>query len=80
MPRKNFPLWELVAENRHALRAEIHEWSDAEEQERVLLQIVDGLVSAERRNAGHLFSADCKLQSLPLASPAALPKALRVPN
>ncbi|KAG6504361.1 inorganic pyrophosphatase 2-like [Zingiber officinale] len=76
MPRKNFPLWELVAENPHALRAEIHEWSDAEEQERVLLRIVDGLVSAERRNAGHLVSADCKLQSLPpLASPV-----LRVPN
>ncbi|KAK4395157.1 Inorganic pyrophosphatase 1 [Sesamum angolense] len=26
MPRKNYPVWDLICENRALLRAEIHEW------------------------------------------------------
>ncbi|KAG6505572.1 hypothetical protein ZIOFF_037935 [Zingiber officinale] len=30
MPRKNYPLWDLILSNHHPLEAEVHEWSNAE--------------------------------------------------
>ena len=40
MPRKNFPVWELICENRDIVKAEIHEWSDGDEFARILLQLI----------------------------------------
>ncbi|WOL08185.1 hypothetical protein Cni_G16937 [Canna indica] len=78
MPRKNYPLWDLIVDNPQALRAEIHEWSNAEELERVLLQLISE--SVDRTNEDQLKSADCKFHTLQLSSHEALPKALPVPN
>lgn len=41
MPRKNYPLWDLICTTPSLIKAEIHDWSSGEEQERVLLQLID---------------------------------------
>ncbi|XP_022151617.1 inorganic pyrophosphatase 1-like [Momordica charantia] len=41
MPRKNFPIWELISQNPLVIKAEIHEWSDGEELERILLRLIN---------------------------------------
>ncbi|CAI0462110.1 unnamed protein product [Linum tenue] len=47
MPRMNFPVWELISRNPILIKAEIHEWSDGEDLEHVLLQIVEGLLNRQ---------------------------------
>ena len=47
MPRKNFPLWDLVSQNPHVVKAEIHEWSDGEELGRILLRLINTISTAE---------------------------------
>ncbi|XVF74438.1 hypothetical protein PTKIN_Ptkin13bG0110300 [Pterospermum kingtungense] len=77
MPRKNFPVWDLICKNPMLIKAEIHEWSDGEELELVLLQLIN-MISAEE-NSAQLISVDCKLQTIS-ASAHALPQALPVPQ
>ncbi|XP_065869213.1 inorganic pyrophosphatase 2-like [Euphorbia lathyris] len=73
MPRKNYPVWDLISRNPMVIKAEMHEWIDGEDFERILLEIIAGIsVSID-----HLFSADCKLQTIPIS---AMPKALSVPH
>ncbi|KAJ6713286.1 PHOSPHATASE ORPHAN 1 2 [Salix purpurea] len=61
MPRKNFPLWALISKNPLLITAEIHEWIDGGEMERVLLQIIERISREEiSSNSAQLFSADCK--------------------
>ncbi|OAY36531.1 inorganic pyrophosphatase 1 [Manihot esculenta] len=81
MPRKNFPVWDLICRNPMLIKAEIHEWTDGEELERVLLQII-GASSMEDSNgkSAQLFSADCKLQTITIGAHEAFPKALAVPQ
>lgn len=38
MPRKDYPLWRLIHDNIHAMKAEIHGWSNHSELEKLLLQ------------------------------------------
>ncbi|CAL9105671.1 unnamed protein product [Musa textilis] len=80
MPRKNYPLWQLIVDNPQALRAGIHEWSNAEELERVLLRLINESASADRGSTSQLISVDCKFQTLPPSSIEAFPKSLPVPN
>lgn len=77
MPRKNYPLWDLICKNRVHMKAEIHEWSDGEDLERVLLQLINAISMEE---ANKLFSVDCMFGSIPMAAHQALPKALSVPH
>ncbi|GMI77940.1 phosphoethanolamine/phosphocholine phosphatase 1 [Hibiscus trionum] len=81
MPRKNFPVWDLICRNPVLIKAEIHGWSDGEEQEKVLLQRIN-MVSVEGDDDKSLLSissADCKLQTISASAPA-LPQALPVPQ
>ncbi|KAK1577414.1 hypothetical protein Q3G72_021583 [Acer saccharum] len=74
MPRKDFPVWELICQNKKQFVAEIHEWSDGEELEHVLLHLINSIVSSMEENnnnnnngssSSHLVSAvDCKLQTI----------------
>nr|GMD41222.1 inorganic pyrophosphatase 3-like [Ipomoea batatas] len=41
MPRKEFPLWECIFNNPGLIKAEVHEWSNGEELEMILLQLID---------------------------------------
>ena len=82
MPRKNFPLWELICRNPGVIKAEIHEWSDGEELEDVLLHLIKK-ISEENNNsaaaaaAAMLIPVDCKFETM---SAQALPQALPVPH
>ncbi|KAH7565450.1 hypothetical protein JRO89_XS09G0208400 [Xanthoceras sorbifolium] len=88
MPRKNFPLWDLIFTNPIRIKAEIHEWTDGEELEKVLLQIINTISLEEEEGkstcASQLLSAsDCKLQTISASASAAheaLPQALSVPH
>ncbi|KAJ0985308.1 hypothetical protein J5N97_003664 [Dioscorea zingiberensis] len=45
MARKVYPLWELASENAKLIKADIHEWSNGEELERILTQLSPTLMS-----------------------------------
>ncbi|KAK3220164.1 hypothetical protein Dsin_014134 [Dipteronia sinensis] len=86
MPRKNFPLWNLIFSNPIQIKAEIHEWTDGEELEKVLLQIINK-ISLEEDEEGKstcdaqlLSASDCKLQIISASAHEALPQALSVPQ
>ncbi|GKF49510.1 inorganic pyrophosphatase 2-like protein [Tanacetum coccineum] len=80
MPRKDFPVWDLICKNRQLVKADVHEWSDGESLERVLLQIIASIISVDDMknnvdNTSQLF--DCKFETITLE---ALPKPLYVPH
>ena len=84
MPRKNYPVWDLICKNRDNIKAEIHEWSDGEELELILLRLITTIsIDEEDRNSNNsaqLFSVDCKFQTIPMAAHETLPRALPVPH
>eukprot|EP00268_Persea_americana_P021573 TRINITY_DN21511_c0_g2_i2.p1 TRINITY_DN21511_c0_g2~~TRINITY_DN21511_c0_g2_i2.p1 ORF type:complete len:278 (+),score=57.69 TRINITY_DN21511_c0_g2_i2:84-917(+) len=80
MPRKNFPLWELISSNPLLIKAEVHEWSYGEELGRVLLHLINKAQIEDSTTSAQLISADCKFQTMPLSSHDALPRTLPVPH
>ncbi|XP_073146531.1 inorganic pyrophosphatase 2-like [Henckelia pumila] len=80
MPRKYFPVWHLICENRHLLRAEIHEWVDGGDLERILLKLIENINihGSNDSNSILLLSSDCKLETVSLSSHEPLPLPLRV--
>lgn len=80
MPRKNYPLWELIAEDPTVVKAEVHEWSNGEEQERILLQLIRPLLLADGNSSSQLLSVDCKLETIPMAAHEAVLQPLPVPH
>ncbi|XP_074312418.1 inorganic pyrophosphatase 2-like [Silene latifolia] len=80
MPRKNFPVWDLISENPSLIRAEIHEWTDGAELEQVLLSTIQDIICKEDGNSmAQFLNLDCKLETMPISTHEALPKVLRVP-
>uniref|UniRef100_J3L3K4 Phosphatase n=1 Tax=Oryza brachyantha TaxID=4533 RepID=J3L3K4_ORYBR len=83
MPRKGFPVWDLICEDPSLLQAEVHPWTDGQEMEETLLRLgggggVGGGVLLEARN---LPALDCKLESLPaVAVQDGMPMPLRIKN
>ncbi|CAN4098501.1 unnamed protein product [Withania somnifera] len=75
MPRKDFPAWNLINENRTLAKAAVHEWTDGEELEHILLQLINTINIEESQ----LLSAECKFQTMSKATHGALPQALPVP-
>ncbi|KAK4719163.1 hypothetical protein R3W88_017501 [Solanum pinnatisectum] len=76
MPRKDFPAWNLINENRTLVKAGVHEWTDGEELERILLQLINTINIEESQ----LLSVEyCKFQTIPKGAHGALPQALPVP-
>ncbi|KAF4376199.1 hypothetical protein F8388_018868 [Cannabis sativa] len=47
MPRKNFPLWRLIANDPLLIKAKIHEWSDGEEFQKVLLKLINTISTGD---------------------------------
>ncbi|XP_047176632.1 inorganic pyrophosphatase 2-like [Vigna umbellata] len=58
MPRKNFPVWELICKDPLLIKAEIHEWSNGEELERVSLRLINKICSGQN---AEFISSNCKL-------------------
>ncbi|KAF9662326.1 hypothetical protein SADUNF_Sadunf18G0041300 [Salix dunnii] len=48
MPRKNFPLWELICNNKMLVEANVQEWSDWEELETKLLNLTNTIFIEEK--------------------------------
>ncbi|XP_077240141.1 thiamine phosphate phosphatase-like protein [Tasmannia lanceolata] len=81
MPRKTFPLWDLIC-NTHPLnlKAMVHEWSNAEEQERVLLHLIKTISIEDYNSSDLLLSVDSKFKAIPISSHEALLQALPHPH
>ncbi|GMI92701.1 PHOSPHOETHANOLAMINE/PHOSPHOCHOLINE PHOSPHATASE3 [Hibiscus trionum] len=45
MPRKNYPLWNRILSDRASVKAQVHEWSNGEELERILLHLINRISS-----------------------------------
>jgi len=75
MPRKNFPVWDLICKDPSLVKAEIHGWSDGEELEQVLVYLINK-ISTDQNSP--FISSDCKLQTLSVSAMEALPKVLPV--
>lgn len=60
------------------IKAEIHEWTDGEELEQILLHLVNTIGSTNNNNSAQLLSADCKLQTISAAVHETLPQVLSV--
>ncbi|XP_022846873.1 inorganic pyrophosphatase 1-like [Olea europaea var. sylvestris] len=79
MPRKNFPVWDLICQNRELVRAKIDEWSDGEELERVLLKLIEAIsIQESHSNSFQLLSVNCKMETIPMADHEALSSSLQV--
>ncbi|VFR00187.1 unnamed protein product [Cuscuta campestris] len=74
MPRKGFPVWELINQNRACLEAEVHEWSDGEELESVLLQLINRICCAQEESQFPLQTDDdFKFQKMELLKAIPVP-------
>ncbi|NP_001151156.1 Inorganic pyrophosphatase 1 [Zea mays] len=65
MPRRGFPVWDLICEDPARLQAEVHPWADGAELEETLLRLVG---RARVEEAALLPPLDCKLESMPVAA------------
>jgi len=75
MPRKNFPVWDLICKDPSLVKAEIHGWCDGEELEQVLLNLINKIMMEEHVQ---FISSDCKIQTLSSPVLVSLPKAVSV--
>ncbi|XP_057457499.1 inorganic pyrophosphatase 1-like [Lotus japonicus] len=62
MPRKNFPVWDLICKDPSCIKAEIHEWSDGEEFEQVLLHLINKISMHD--DIAQFMSSNCKLKAI----------------
>ena len=75
MPRKNFPVWDLISKNPLLIKAEIHEWTDGEDFEKILLRLIDRISIGKSCDDHGLITAD-HYKILPIISVPVLPKPL----
>uniref|UniRef100_A0A7N0V201 Uncharacterized protein n=1 Tax=Kalanchoe fedtschenkoi TaxID=63787 RepID=A0A7N0V201_KALFE len=68
LPRKDFPVWDLISKTPMLVKAKIHAWTDGKELEQTLLQTISEIcasfVDNEDISSSQLMSADCKLQTV----------------
>ncbi|KAI3421687.1 uncharacterized protein J3R85_011876 [Psidium guajava] len=58
VPRKSFPLWNLISSDQTLIKAVIHGWSNGEELAGVLLDIIDRILIDENTRAGLIASPE----------------------
>lgn len=84
MPRKNFPVWDLISQNPMLVKAAIREWTDGESLERILLGTIEEILLEEENEKKMLTSAEnnCKMQTISVGinvhHEPIMPRALRV--
>ncbi|KAL7106130.1 hypothetical protein ACP275_07G092200 [Erythranthe tilingii] len=79
MPRKNYPVWKLICENRALLKAEIFECIDGKEMERILISLIEKIKIEEVNNEVQLLSVvHCKFETIPMVAHEAFSPPLRV--
>lgn len=77
MPRRGFPVWDLICEDPAKVQAEVHPWADGADMEDTLLGIVRRVLVEDAAAAVPL---DCKLESMPVAVQDGMPMPLGVKN
>ncbi|XP_023889495.2 thiamine phosphate phosphatase-like protein isoform X1 [Quercus suber] len=63
MPRKDFPIWEIICTNQRLIKASIHEWSNGEDLETTLLKLLNSFFLEEEKSSvrtDQLVEVDCK--------------------
>jgi len=65
MPRKNFPVWDLICKDTSLVKAKIHGWNDGEELEQVLMMLINKIVMEEHVQ---FIASDCKLATNSICS------------
>ncbi|KAL5728823.1 3'(2'),5'-bisphosphate nucleotidase [Ranunculus cassubicifolius] len=72
MPRKGYPVWELIcSSNPSMIKAEIHEWSNWDDQERILVQLIVRIIY-QARVPSIMISSDQHFQTISIPSPLPL--------
>lgn len=77
MPRKDFPVWELICKNLDLVKADVHEWTNGEDLERILLHIITSIIAKNNDDNTNQMFDRCKFETIALE---ALPKPLYVPH
>ncbi|GAB4854434.1 hypothetical protein Ancab_023017 [Ancistrocladus abbreviatus] len=84
MPRKNFQLWDLIVANPTVINANIHEWSDWEDLERTLINLINMIViinDDQEIMLREFGPIDCKSQTSSISStPESFRKVVGVKN
>ncbi|OVA11345.1 Phosphatase PHOSPHO-type [Macleaya cordata] len=57
MPRKNYPVWELISSNKLLIKAEVHEWSTGDELELTLLRLINTIINEEKNTSSTTYSS-----------------------
>jgi phosphoethanolamine/phosphocholine phosphatase len=74
MPRRGYPVWDLICEDPARLQAEVHPWTDGAELEETLLRLVRrALVEDAALPPPPPPPLDCKLESMPVAAQDGMP-------
>ncbi|KAJ0090814.1 hypothetical protein Patl1_13435 [Pistacia atlantica] len=71
MPRKNYPLWDLICSDPKLIKAEVHEWSNSKELEKVLIHLIDTIsikVKIDSNSTSHQNSSECNSQTMRVCS------------
>ncbi|CAN8235195.1 unnamed protein product [Cochlearia groenlandica] len=85
MPRKNFPVWDLISQNPMLVKSTIREWTDGESLEIILIGIIKEIILEEEEEEKEKIilnnsENNCKMQtmSVGISEPILLPRALQV--
>ncbi|KAL3631980.1 Inorganic pyrophosphatase 1 [Castilleja foliolosa] len=73
MPRKGFPVWDLICENRAILRCDIHEWSDGKDMENIMLRLIEKIKIQESSQLLSSSSEHCMFEIVAMPVHEALP-------
>lgn len=52
MPRKNYPVWDLICKDPSLVKAQIHGWCDGEEFELVLMKLINKIMIEDSKFSG----------------------------
>ncbi|KAF5203429.1 Thiamine phosphate phosphatase-like protein [Thalictrum thalictroides] len=80
MPRKDYPVWDLICSNPLLVMAGVHEWTSWEDHQRILLHLIETIISSGRLPSS-LIERNCKFQmTIPISSQEPLQHAVSVPH
>ncbi|KAL5997662.1 hypothetical protein ACLOJK_008592 [Asimina triloba] len=74
--RKYFPLWELISHNPMLMKAKVHEWSNAKDVDRILIDLIKAM--SDEDSCSHMLSVECKIETIPIPSHEAIPQVLSI--
>jgi pyridoxal phosphate phosphatase PHOSPHO2 len=78
MPKENYPLWNLICNNKQLVKAEVHPWNSGEELEKTLLKLTSKMIAAPAQ-ASQFDYSKCEMSN-PASTEVAHHQALRVPH